>query len=148
MKERTLLSLALLGIAGCRTAPKPESRQGSALPRAQSSLEPLQKSSTPAIADCGLGAYPESIPTQEILAAVPRSIAPPNSSMLAKVEIDSEGKVTHLRVMRLAWADAPNAMALNKQAVDSIKRGRYAPTKVAGEPVSVCSDVDVTIDLR
>jgi hypothetical protein len=68
--------------------------------------------------------------------------------MFARVRIDSEGKVTHLRVMRLAWAEAPNALALNKQAVDSIKRGRYAPKEMDGKPVAVCSDVDVTIDLR
>jgi outer membrane biosynthesis protein TonB len=67
--------------------------------------------------------------------------------MLAKVAIDPEGRVTHLRVLRLAYPEAPNSDAINEQAVDSIKRWHYTPATVAGKPVAVCSDVAVTIDL-
>jgi hypothetical protein len=138
--------LALL--AGCQAAPQPESRPTPAAGTRTPSLEPSQTNSIPAVDDCGLTAYPVSRPTQEILAAVPPGGARPNSMMLAKVAIDAEGRVTHLRVLRLAYPDAPNAAAINEQAVDSIKRWHYAPTKVAGKPVPVCSDVGVTIDLR
>ncbi|MGA8221790.1 MAG: hypothetical protein WB780_09060 [Candidatus Acidiferrales bacterium] len=86
--------------------------------------------------------------TQEILTAVPPGGARPNSMMFAKVAIDPEGRVTHLRVLRLGYPDAPNAYAINAQAVDSIKHRHYAPTSVAGKPVAVCSDVGVTIDLK
>jgi outer membrane biosynthesis protein TonB len=68
--------------------------------------------------------------------------------MFAKVEIDPEGKVTHLRVLRLAHPELSNAAVLNEQAVNSVKRWRYAPTRIAGKPVRVCSDVDVIIDLQ
>jgi outer membrane biosynthesis protein TonB len=68
--------------------------------------------------------------------------------MLAKVAVDPNGRVTHLRVLHLAHPNAPNAAAINEQAVDSIKRWRYVPTKVAGKPVPVCSDVGVTIDVQ
>jgi outer membrane biosynthesis protein TonB len=67
--------------------------------------------------------------------------------MLVKVAIDPEGRVTHLRVLRLAYPEASSADAINEQAVDSIKRWHYAPTTVAGKPVAVCSDVAVNIDL-
>ena len=110
--------------------------------------QPSQSNSTPAIDNCGLTAYPVTRSTREILAAVPlRGEGPSNSTMLAKVAIDPEGRVTHLRVMRLAYPGASNADALNEQAADSIKRWHYAPTTVAGKPVTVCSDVAVTIDL-
>ncbi len=67
--------------------------------------------------------------------------------MLAKVAIDPEGRVTHLRVLRPAHPEASNTEAINEQAVDSIKRLHQAPTIVAGKPVDVCSDVSVVIDL-
>ena len=68
--------------------------------------------------------------------------------MFAKVEIDPEGKVAHLRVLRLAHPELPNAAVVNEQAVDSIKRWGYAPTRIAGKPVPVCSNVEVIIDLQ
>jgi hypothetical protein len=70
--------------------------------------------------------------------------------MLAKIAIDPEGRVTHLRVLRLAYPEAPEAVrnAINAQAVDSIKRSHLKPRIVGGKPVAVCSDVAVTIDLR
>lgn len=67
--------------------------------------------------------------------------------MLAKVEIDKDGRVTHLRVLRLAYPEAANSKSINELAVDSLKRWHYAPTMFAGKPVAVCSDVTVTIDL-
>jgi hypothetical protein len=138
--------LALL--ASCQAAPQPASRAMPAARTTPASLEPSQTNSIPAVDDCGLAAYPVSRSTQEILAAVPPGGTRSNSMMLAKVALDAEGRVTHLRVLRLAHPDAPNAAAINEQAVDSIKRWRYAPTKVAGKPVPVCSDVGVTIDLQ
>jgi outer membrane biosynthesis protein TonB len=68
--------------------------------------------------------------------------------MVAKVAVNPEGRVTHLRVIRLAWPKLPNSRAINRQAVDSIKRWRYAPTIYDGKPVAVCSDVSVTVDLE
>jgi outer membrane biosynthesis protein TonB len=88
------------------------------------------------------------MPAKEILAAVPRDGKSRNSTMFVKIEIDPEGKVTHLRVLRLWHPELPNAAVINEQAVDSIKRWRYAPTRIAGKPVPVCSDVSVIIDLQ
>jgi hypothetical protein len=68
--------------------------------------------------------------------------------MLAKVAIGPEGRVTHLRVLRLAYPQAPTiAIGANEQAVNSFKRWQYAPTIVDGKPVAVYSDVTVIIDL-
>jgi hypothetical protein len=107
-----------------------------------------QSNVAPAGDDCGLSAYPASRSTQEILAAVPQEGArSPNSTMFAKVAINPQGRVTHLRVLRLAYPEAPNAESINAQAVDSIKRRRFAPVTLAGKPVAVCSDLAVTIDL-
>jgi len=142
------LWIAVAGIlAGCQAAPQRNSPQ-SPPPRATvKAVKPSQTNAAPATDDCGLAAYPVSRPTKEILAAVPRSSAlPPNSDMLVKLAIDPEGRVTHLRVLRLWHPEAPQADAINAQAIDSIKRWHYAPTKLAGEPVTVCSDVAVTID--
>jgi hypothetical protein len=141
---RCLAVLAIL--AGCKAAPQPESQRMPAARTTVQTVEPSQSNSTPAVDDCGLTAYPVSRSTQEILAAVPRGGArPPNSMMLVKVAIDPEGRVTHLRVLRLAYPEASNA--INEHAVDSIKRWHYAPTTVAGKPVAVCSDVAVNIHL-
>jgi hypothetical protein len=41
-----------------------------------------------------------------------------------------------------------NSYALNKQAVDGIKRWHYSPTIVREKPVAVCSEIGVTIDLQ
>lgn len=68
--------------------------------------------------------------------------------MIAKLAINDEGRVTHLRVLRLAWPKLPNSYAINEQVVDSIKSWRYKPTIVGGKPVAVCSDVGVTVDLE
>jgi hypothetical protein len=109
--------------------------------------ESSQSKSISADDNCGLSAFPVSKSTLEILAAVPRDgTRPPNSMMRAKLAIDPEGRVTHLRVLRLAYPKAPNSDAINEQAVDSIKRWHYAPTTIDGKPVAVCSDVGVTID--
>ena len=108
----------------------------------------LTNSNTPAVDNCGLTAFPVSMSAREILAAVPRGAASRNSTMFARVEIDPEGKAAHLRVLRLAHPELPNAAVVNEQAVDSIKRWGYAPTRIAGQPVPVCSDVEVIIDLQ
>jgi len=67
--------------------------------------------------------------------------------MLAKIGIDARGKITHLRVLRLAYPEAPFSEEINEKAVDSIKRWHYTPALYDGTPVTTCSDVSVTIDL-
>jgi hypothetical protein len=87
--------------------------------------------------------------TDEILAAVPRDVAvPPNQRMVAKIAVNSQGRITHLRVIRLAWPKLPNSRAINREPVDSIKRWRYTPTIFEGKPIAVCSDVSVTVGLE
>src|SRR5258707_15861718 len=87
----------LVILAGCQATPKPESQPTPALRITPPSLEPSLSNSPPASDDCGLTAFPVSRSTQEILAAVPRGGTPPNSMMFAKIAIDPEGRVTHLR---------------------------------------------------
>lgn len=145
---RWTLALVLTVVVGCRTAPKHEEQSRTpqiTLSKAESS----PSRSTKSYENCGLDDFPVSKSTDEILAAVPRDVAaPPNQMMVAKVAVNSEGRVTHLRVIRLAWPKLHNSQAINRQAVDSIKRWRYAPTIYEGKPVAVCSDVSVTVDLE
>lgn len=129
--------LALL--TGCGAARQPVSR----------AMEPTPSAVFPAAGSCGLAGYPVSRPTREILAeAVPTGALRTNSTMLAKVAIDGEGQVTHLKVVRLAYPQASNAVSLNMQAVDAIKHWHYAPTLAAGRPVAVCADANVAVDFR
>lgn len=145
---RWTLALVPTVVVGYRTAPKHEEQ--SRTPRITlSKAESSPSRSTKSDENCGLDDFPVSKSTDEILAAVPRDVAvPPNQDMVAKVAVNSEGKVTHLRVIRLAWPKLPNSRTINREAVDSIRRWRYAPTIYDGKPVAVCSDVSVTVDLQ
>ena len=139
----------LATLAGCRGAPRPEAQRSTPSNAAAAAAEPALRRIAPAAGDCGLAAYPVSTPTEEIVAAARRTGArSPNSMMLARVAIDPEGRVTHLRVLRLARPESPGATSLTAQAIDSIKHWRYAPTLAAGKPVAVCADVELIIDLR
>ena len=151
LARRAAGAFCIVGIAilaGCQAPPQPKSRR---VPNASSTMQAVKSSQSnvaPAGDDCGLSAYPASRSTQEILAAVPQQDGrSPGSTMVAKVAIDPQGRVTHLRVLRLAYPEAPNAGSINAQAIDWIKRRRYDPVIVAGKPVAVCSDLAVTIDL-
>jgi len=140
-----ILSLAIL--VGCRTTPKGEGQQRAAEITVKTT-ESSQAKTTPSEI-CGLDDFPVSKSTEEILAVVPPDNARhPNPTMSAKVAVGAEGRVTHLRVLRLAWPKLPNSHTINTQAVDSIKRWHHAPTIVGGTPVAVCSDVSVTVDLE
>jgi outer membrane biosynthesis protein TonB len=139
-------ALALASLLGCRKAPQPEP-QRIPIRTTVRVAESTPGKSAPAEDNCGLTAFPVSKSTQDILAAAPRDgTSAPNSAMHAKIAIDPEGRVTHLRVLRLAYPEAANSVAINQQAIDSIKRWHYAPTIFNGEPVAVCSEVFVTID--
>ena len=145
---KLVLALVLALLVGCRTAPKREEQ--SRTPQTTFSAADTI-SSRRALSDdtCGLGDFPVSKSTEEILAAVPRDTGqPPNQMMIAKIAVSPEGRITHLRITRLAWPKLPNSEAINKQAVDSIKRRHYSPTFIDGRPVAVCSDVSVTVDLE
>jgi hypothetical protein len=151
MKRTWLIQVGLiLGLAtqvGCRTAPKREGQQRAAQIKVNTT-ESSQVKTTPSD-NCGLDDFPVSKSTEEILAAVPPDNARrPNQMMSAKVAINTKGRVTHLRVLRLAWPELPNSHTINTQAVDSIKRWHHAPTIVGETPVAVCSDADVTVDLE
>src|SRR5215469_4837528 len=139
-------SALVSSLVGCQRAPETEPR--TAARTTVHAVESSQTKSTSPDDNCGLDDFPVSKSTKEILAAVPHDgTRSPNSMMQAKVAIDPEGRLTHLRVLRLAYPELPNSDAINQQAVDSIKRWRHAPTMLSGKPVAVCSDVSVTIDL-
>jgi hypothetical protein len=143
------LPLALTSLVGCQAALHPERQRPAARTTVNAVEESSLSESASADDDCGLTAFPVSKSTQEILAAVPRDSARlPNSMMRAKVAIDTEGRVTHLRVLCLAYPEVPNSAAINEQTIDSIKRWRYAPTTISGKPVAVCREVGVTIDWK
>jgi outer membrane biosynthesis protein TonB len=137
----------VLLVTGCRNTPKPGDRQMTAAKTTVPTLTSSQSNSTPASDDCGLTAYPVSRSAKEILSGVPRESSKPSSSLFAKIAIDPQGKITHLRVLSLAHPEASFSEEINEQAVDAIKRWHYKPTLYDGKPVAVCSDVSVIIDL-
>ncbi len=114
-------------------------------------MSPSQTNVAPAVDDCGLAASPVSRSTHDMLADLRKEDPWPDSSnMVAKVEIDPEGKITHLRVLHLAYPKAPADLRtrINTQAVESLKGWHFKPAVFSGKPVTVCSDVSVTIDLN
>ena len=136
-----LVLTSLVGLGAPQTEPQP------AACTTVHAVESCQNKRTSPDDKCGLEDFPVSNSTKEILAAVPPGTAlPPNSMMQAKVAIDPEGKVTHLRVLRLAYPQLLDSHAINQQAVDSIKRRHFAPTMLSGKLVAVCGEVSVTID--
>ena len=148
---RTLCVVGIAILAGCQAAPQPESRPPPADGTTAQTVKSSQSNITPDVDDCGLTAYPASRSTKEILTAVPEpAVRSQNSMMFAKVVIDPEGRVTHLRLLRLAYPEAPKPLrdTINAQAIDSIRRSHYTPTIVAGKLVAVCSDLVVTIDMH
>lgn len=141
-----LLAVTFAVFAGCRKAPVPESVSPptKAAPQIVNTA-PVENSSSE---DCGLTAYPMSRSNKEILADVPRETNRPNSAMLAKLAINQDGKVTHLRVLHLAHPNAPNWREINESALDSIRRWHWKPTLYQGKRVAVCTDGSVIVDLH
>lgn len=140
-----VLTLAIVLAAGCRKAPAPEP----ILPSTKT--EPRIVNSSPventSIEDCGLAAYPVSRSNEEILADVSHDPKSRYGDLLAKVAIDKDGKLTHLRLLRLAHPNAANWKEINNNALNSIRRWHGKPALYQGQPVAVCSEVSVTIDL-
>lgn len=98
--------------------------------------------------DCGLGAYSASRTNREILADAPVA-GSPTSSMLAKVRVDAGGRVTHLRLVRRAYPEAPPlAEAITLKAIQDLKDRHFSRAAAAGRPGPQCMDIAVTIDLR
>jgi hypothetical protein len=97
--------------------------------------------------DCGLTTYPISRSNEEILADVPRDPKSRFGDLVAKLAIDKNGKITHLRVLRLAHPNAPNWKGINESALDSVRNFHYKPAIYKGKPVAVCSDVSWIVDL-
>lgn len=132
-------------IAACNSSHSTLS--GPATPKIVLQSQISQTNKAPAEDDCGLTSYPVARPNAEIIADVPPAAEkPPNSNMIAKLAIDKDGKVTHLRVIRLAHSDLPNWKEINNSALDVIKLRHYKPTIYQGQPVAVCSDANVIID--
>jgi hypothetical protein len=97
---------------------------------------------------CGLEDFPVSRSTAEILALVPKANRP-SSTMVAKLRTDAEGRVTHVRVVRLAYPEAPSISGpLNQKALDDLKKRRFSPPNESRKRGPLCVDVAVTIDLR
>jgi hypothetical protein len=127
LAKRAAGALCVVGIAilaGCKAASQPESRRAPAASTTVQAVKSSQSNIAPTVDDCGLTAYPASRSTQEILAAVPqKGILSQDSTMFAKVTIDPEGRVTHLRVLRLAYV----IPASSPRSAPDVQKPRYAP---------------------
>lgn len=140
-----LSSAVLAALSGCRTAQTPDQSHSVVKTTVQPATLTLQDAAT---ADCGLAAYPASRSAQEILAGLPPGEqGQPSSQLLARIAVNKEGQLTHIRVLRLAHSNAPNWKPINEQALNSILRWHFVPTLYQGKAVGVCSDVSVVVDL-
>jgi len=137
---------AVMALTACQTTPHPGPGR---TPAAGVAQQQVKKETAPARDDCGLADYPVARSTQEVIADAARTKGPsPNSTMRARLAIDSTGRITHLRVLRLAYSGASGAGRINAQAVDAIKTWRYPPAVADGKPAATCRDVTVTVDLH
>src|SRR5262249_44740616 len=139
------LTLAVTLVAGCQNGT--HSGSNSAALQVVQQTANTASASLSASDHCGLTAYPASRSNHEILTDVPRDPKSRYGDMFAKLAIDESGKITHLRVLRLAHPSAPNWKEINETALNSIRRFHYKPTIYEGKPVAVCSDVSVIVDL-
>jgi hypothetical protein len=138
-----IIFIAILAGCGART----EVAAGSAS-RLGPGVKSLQSHVSPDNGGCGIENYPASRSAEQMVADAPRDGSSQDARMLARVAIDAQGKVTYLKVVRLAYTGNPNEVAINARAVDAIKGWRYTPTMMHGQPVGVCSDVVVTMESR
>jgi hypothetical protein len=147
-----ICAVIVVVLAGCRAAPQPESRQTLSASTSVQTAKPTLSNTIPDVNDCGLTAYPVSRSTPEILADVPQPSGRSKNSndLYGKVAMDPDGKITHLRVLQLAFPEAPKALRdrVNAEAIDSIKRSHYSPRIVDGKSLASCADLSVNIDMR
>jgi hypothetical protein len=91
----------------------------------------------------GLNAYPLPRTFEQILADAPKEARKPTGLLEARMIVDSDGKITHLRFIRLSSVDA-----VNKRAFDFVKKQHYKPSVVEGKQVSVCTTMSINVDFQ
>jgi hypothetical protein len=139
----------MVALAGCQAAPQSQSSASPHTATAVPEMKSTQQTVAPQVNDCGIAAFPVSMSTQQIVAdGLQNGARSGGQGMLVKVAIDPNGNITHLRVLRPAYPDAANTVAINTQVVDSMKRRHYTPRPVDGKPVATCADVSVNVDLN
>jgi hypothetical protein len=135
----------LCALTGCRQAPQPRvevKQQEVAVVSSGPSIAVPGVSTTEPEEFCGLQAYPMPRSYPQILADAPPGSRKTTTSLYAKVAIDREGNITHLRFLRLSTLDS-----INRYAIENLKRQHYKPTVLDGERVSGCSTVSINVDL-
>jgi hypothetical protein len=80
---------------------------------------------------------------EQILADAPKDARKPTGVPEARMIVDSDGKITHLRFIRLSSADS-----VNRRAFDFVTKQHYQPTVVKGQQVSVCTTMSITVDFQ
>jgi hypothetical protein len=91
----------------------------------------------------GLDAYPLPRTYEQILADAPKGAQRPTGLLEARMIVNSDGKVTHLRFMRLSSVDS-----VNKRAFDFVTKQHYKPVVVEGQQISVCMRMSINIDFQ
>jgi Gram-negative bacterial TonB protein C-terminal len=88
-----------------------------------------------------LEVYPLPRTYAQILADVPKEARKPTGHLEARMLIDPDGNISHIRFMRLSSVDS-----INKHAFDFVTKQHYKPTVVDGQRVSVCTSMSINID--
>jgi hypothetical protein len=91
----------------------------------------------------GIDAYPLPRTYEQILADAPKETRKPTGLLEARMIVDSDGKITHLRFIRLSSVDT-----VNKRAFDFVTKQQYKPTVVEGKQVSVCATMSINVDFK
>jgi hypothetical protein len=134
-------------LAGCKQTPQPRvqiKQQTVAVASHVPAIDAPQGGGPTPIDDCsGVDRYPLPRSYEQILADAPQESREPTTSLEAKAVIGPDGIITHLRFVRLSTLDA-----INKSAVEFVKRQHYKPAVLNGERVSVCSTISINVDLQ
>jgi hypothetical protein len=78
---------------------------------------------------------------KQILADAPKEARKPTGALEARMIVNPDGKITHLRFIRLSSLDS-----VNKGAFDFVTKQHYKPTVVEGQQVSVCTTMSINVD--
>jgi hypothetical protein len=123
-------------VAEVKPAPVTPAPVKPAVPATAAPRKPKQADSC-----AGLDAYPWPRSYEQVLADALPGARKPGYSPAAMVIIGPDGNFTHLRFTRLSSSNS-----INRGAFEFLTKDHFKPTVLNGEPVTVCTTVDINVD--
>ncbi|HTS25822.1 MAG TPA: energy transducer TonB [Bryobacteraceae bacterium] len=129
-------AFALMAAIGCKAV-----APASVEPRQEAQSSPM-KAEAVLDAECaGLEAYPWPRSYEQIVADAPPGSRKNTGMLEARIVIGPDGKISHLRFLRLSTSDS-----VNREVIARIRGWHYKPAVVDRKAVSVCSILSVNVD--